>query len=72
MRLACLVTCVCLNAHDYLYLPLGVDDAESECGLDSGVDFDWLIINEADAPSLDEQLQPILTLAKEAARSADL
>lgn len=49
-----------------------MDDAESECGLDSSVEFDWIITNEADAPSLDEQLQPILTLAKEAARSADL
>ncbi|XP_075901904.1 phosphomevalonate kinase [Nelusetta ayraudi] len=38
----------------------GVDDAESECGLDSGVRFDWIITNEADAPSLEEQLQPIL------------
>ncbi|XP_028984370.1 phosphomevalonate kinase [Betta splendens] len=46
----------------------GVDDAESECGLDSGVTFDWTITNEADAP-LDEQLQPILTRAKEAAQS---
>ncbi|KAM8735921.1 phosphomevalonate kinase [Acanthopagrus schlegelii] len=45
----------------------GVDDAESECGLDSGVEFDWIITNEADAPSLDEQLQPILKLANEAA-----
>ncbi|XP_037532592.1 phosphomevalonate kinase [Nematolebias whitei] len=45
----------------------GVDDAESECGLDSGVAFDWIITNEADAPLLDEQLQPILKLAEEAA-----
>ncbi|KAM9352724.1 phosphomevalonate kinase isoform 2-T2 [Symphorus nematophorus] len=45
----------------------GVDDAESECGLDSGVEFDWIITNEADAPLLDEQLQPILKLAREAA-----
>lgn len=45
----------------------GVDDAESECGLDSGVEFDWIITNEADAPSLEEQLQPILKLAEEAA-----
>lgn len=44
-----------------------MDDAESECGLDSGVEFDWIITNEANAPSLDEQLQPILKLAKEAA-----
>ncbi|XP_034721714.1 phosphomevalonate kinase [Etheostoma cragini] len=48
----------------------GVDDAESECGLDSGVDFDWIITNEADAPSLEEQLQPILKLAEEATSAA--
>lgn len=48
----------------------GVDDAESECGLDSSVKFDWIITNEADAPSLEEQLQPILTLAEEAASSS--
>lgn len=54
----------------FVYLPVclsGVDDAESECGLDSGVEFDWIITNEADAPSLEEQLQPILKLAMEAA-----
>lgn len=45
----------------------GVDDAESECGLDSGVKFDWVITNEADAPSLEEQVQPILRQALEAA-----
>ncbi|XP_008428797.2 LOW QUALITY PROTEIN: phosphomevalonate kinase [Poecilia reticulata] len=45
----------------------GVDDAESECGLDRGVEFDWTIRNEADAPSLDQQLQPILTAAQDAA-----
>uniref|UniRef100_A0A3Q2QZM0 Phosphomevalonate kinase n=1 Tax=Fundulus heteroclitus TaxID=8078 RepID=A0A3Q2QZM0_FUNHE len=50
----------------------GVDDAESECGLDSSVEFDWIITNEADAPSLDEQLQPILKAAHEAASSARL
>lgn len=50
----------------------GVDDAESECGLDSGVKFDWIIINEADAPSLDEQLRPILQLAEEAASSSSV
>lgn len=48
---------------------IGVDDAESECGLDSGVEFDWIITNDTDAPSLEEQLQPILSLAKEAASS---
>ncbi|XP_031614300.1 phosphomevalonate kinase isoform X1 [Oreochromis aureus] len=50
----------------------GVDDAESECGLDSGVEFDWNVINEADAPSLDEQLRPILQLAEEAASSSSV
>lgn len=45
----------------------GVDDAESECGLDSGVEFDWTIMNDADAPPLEEQLKPILKLATEAA-----
>lgn len=48
-------------------MPVGVDDAESECGLDGAVDFDWLVTNEADATSLDDQLQPILRLALEAA-----
>lgn len=48
----------------------GVDDAESECGLDEGVHFDWLITNEPTAPPLDEQLQPILKLAGKAAASA--
>lgn len=59
--------CVC---ELFVCLPVclsGVDDAESECGLDSGVEFDWIITNEADAPSLEEQLQPILKLAEEAA-----
>lgn len=48
----CGLTCVSLS---------GVDDAESECGLDSGVQFDWIITNEADASSLEEQLKPILS-----------
>ncbi|XP_049902428.1 phosphomevalonate kinase isoform X2 [Epinephelus moara] len=48
----------------------GVDDAESECGLDSGVKFDWVITNDADTPSLEEQLQPILKLAKEVSSSS--
>ncbi|RVE63250.1 hypothetical protein OJAV_G00163910 [Oryzias javanicus] len=48
----------------------GVDDAESECGLDEGVHFDWVIFNEAAAPTLDDQLRPILELARNAAASA--
>ncbi|NWQ98007.1 PMVK kinase, partial [Burhinus bistriatus] len=38
----------------------GVDDAESECGLDQGVTFDWVITNDGDERSLDEQLEPLL------------
>lgn len=49
----------------------GVDDAESECGLDGGVEFDWTITNEGDAPSLHLQLQPILAAAREAAALPD-
>ncbi|XP_077454029.1 phosphomevalonate kinase [Stigmatopora argus] len=48
----------------------GVDDGESECGLDAGVDFHWTVTNEDDAPPLDEQLRPILALAAEAAARA--
>ncbi|KAJ8398511.1 hypothetical protein AAFF_G00427660 [Aldrovandia affinis] len=45
----------------------GIDDAESECGLDHGVNFDWVIHNEEDAPPLEEQLQALLLLAQEKA-----
>ncbi|GAB0200873.1 phosphomevalonate kinase [Grus japonensis] len=38
----------------------GVDDAESECGLDQGVAFDWVITNDGDKRSLDEQLETLL------------
>ncbi|KAM9251899.1 phosphomevalonate kinase [Cariama cristata] len=38
----------------------GVDDAESECGLDQGVAFDWVIANDGDELSLDEQLETLL------------
>ncbi|XP_069624755.1 phosphomevalonate kinase [Ranitomeya imitator] len=34
----------------------GVDDAESECGLDTGVTYDWTITNDGGQASLDEQL----------------
>uniref|UniRef100_A0A3B3ZTS6 Phosphomevalonate kinase n=1 Tax=Periophthalmus magnuspinnatus TaxID=409849 RepID=A0A3B3ZTS6_9GOBI len=37
----------------------GVDDAESECGLDSGVEWDWIISNEGDPQDLEDQLRPI-------------
>ncbi|XP_061333817.1 phosphomevalonate kinase-like isoform X4 [Pezoporus flaviventris] len=38
----------------------GVDDAESECGLDQGVSFDWVITNDGDELSLDQQLEMLL------------
>ncbi|TSN21175.1 Phosphomevalonate kinase [Bagarius yarrelli] len=43
----------------------GIDDAESECGLDQGVDFDYTIKNDGDMTFLDEQLDRLLSLAKE-------
>ncbi|KAJ6656917.1 hypothetical protein lerEdw1_002918 [Lerista edwardsae] len=39
---------------------LRVDDAESECGLDHGVAFDWVITNDGDQLSLDAQLEKLL------------
>ncbi|NXE58028.1 PMVK kinase, partial [Casuarius casuarius] len=39
---------------------VGVDDAESECGLDQGVAFDWVITNDGDELSLDSQLETLL------------
>lgn len=38
----------------------GVDDAESECGLDQGVTFDWVVTNDGDELALDEQLETLL------------
>ncbi|XP_004475095.2 phosphomevalonate kinase isoform X2 [Dasypus novemcinctus] len=35
----------------------GVDDAESECGLDGFGDFDWVIENHGDEQRLEEQLE---------------
>ncbi|KAM3910138.1 phosphomevalonate kinase [Leptodactylus fuscus] len=40
----------------WVYTP-EVDDAESECGLDTGVTFDWTLTNDGDQVSLDEQLR---------------
>ncbi|XP_032645293.2 phosphomevalonate kinase [Chelonoidis abingdonii] len=39
---------------------VGVDDMESECGLDQGVTFDWVITNDGDELSLDSQLEKLL------------
>ncbi|KAL9823287.1 phosphomevalonate kinase [Geothlypis trichas] len=38
----------------------GVDDAESECGLDQGVAFDWVITNDGDEVALGEQLEELV------------
>lgn len=38
----------------------GVDDAESECGLDDFGDFDWVIENHGDEQHLEEQLANLL------------
>uniref|UniRef100_A0A8V1AGB0 Phosphomevalonate kinase n=1 Tax=Gallus gallus TaxID=9031 RepID=A0A8V1AGB0_CHICK len=38
----------------------GVDDAESECGLDQGVPFDWVIANDGDGAALSAQLDALL------------
>lgn len=46
----------------------GIDDAESECGLDHGVQFDWIVRNEEAAPPLEEQLHVLLSLAEEKTR----
>ncbi|XP_063172949.1 phosphomevalonate kinase [Candoia aspera] len=42
----------------------GIDDAESECGLDQGVPFDWVITNNGDQLSLDVQLEKLLLFAQ--------
>ncbi|NXV71654.1 PMVK kinase, partial [Atlantisia rogersi] len=44
---------------NWVFVP-GVDDAESECGLDQGVAFDWLITNDGDQQLLDQQLESLL------------
>ncbi|XP_040188745.1 phosphomevalonate kinase [Rana temporaria] len=36
-----------------------VDEAESECGLDTGVTFDWIISNDGDQSALEEQLRQL-------------
>ncbi|XP_019367677.1 PREDICTED: phosphomevalonate kinase [Gavialis gangeticus] len=38
----------------------GVDDAESECGLDQGLAFDWTLHNDGDAAALERQLGAVL------------
>lgn len=42
----------------------GVDDVESECGLDDFGDFDWVIENHGDERHLQEQLENLLELVR--------
>lgn len=45
----------------------GVDDAPSECDLDTGVTFDIVIDNDGDADVLEGGIQAILDLVREKA-----
>ncbi|XP_067878756.1 phosphomevalonate kinase [Heterodontus francisci] len=38
----------------------GVDDTESECGLDEGVCWDWTLANEGGPEGLEQQLRPLM------------
>ncbi|XP_058602802.1 phosphomevalonate kinase isoform X1 [Onychostoma macrolepis] len=42
----------------------GIDDAESECGLDEGVKFDYIIRNDGADDVLEKQLEDLLSLIK--------
>ncbi len=42
----------------------GIDDAESECGLDEGVKFDYIIMNDGADDVLEKQLEDLLSLIK--------
>ncbi|KAM6167787.1 phosphomevalonate kinase isoform 2-T2 [Erethizon dorsatum] len=42
----------------------GVDDAESECGLDNIGGFDWVIENHGDEQQLEEQLENLLVFIR--------
>ncbi|CAM4705290.1 unnamed protein product [Leuciscus chuanchicus] len=39
----------------------GVDDAESECGLDEGLQFDWILQNDGEHELLEKQLEELLS-----------
>ncbi|VDI71405.1 phosphomevalonate kinase-like isoform X1 [Mytilus galloprovincialis] len=44
---------------------LGVDDAESECGLDEGIHWDYLIHNNGDQDLLDKDINHLVTIVQE-------
>ncbi|XP_053330764.1 phosphomevalonate kinase isoform X2 [Spea bombifrons] len=47
------------RARGWVYTP-DIDDAESECGLDHGVVFNWIISNDGAPGALEGQLQKLL------------
>ncbi|XP_004629859.1 phosphomevalonate kinase [Octodon degus] len=47
----------------WVFMP-GVDDAESECGLDNFGGFDWVIENHGDEQQLEEQLENLLAFIR--------
>ncbi|XP_039107266.1 phosphomevalonate kinase isoform X2 [Hyaena hyaena] len=47
----------------WVFIP-GVDDAESECGLDHMEGFDWVVENHGDAGSLEEQLRRLVDFVR--------
>ncbi|KAM5293933.1 phosphomevalonate kinase isoform 1-T2 [Glossophaga mutica] len=42
----------------------GVDDGESECGLDNFGDFDWVVENHGDEQRLEEQLEDLVKFVR--------
>lgn len=58
---------LCLLGGTGLTLPYffaGVDDAESECGLDNFGTFDWVIENHGDEQHLEEQLEHLIEFVR--------
>ena len=43
-----------------LFLDTGVDDAESECDLDAGVNWDFTLHNNGDKDALDKELNSLI------------
>nr|CAD7597752.1 unnamed protein product [Timema genevievae] len=64
------VKCMRMTASDdirtqrgWVFTP-GVDDVESECGLDDVTDWDWLIYNNGDQEEYEAALKPVLDWLK--------
>ncbi|XP_043116560.1 phosphomevalonate kinase isoform X2 [Puntigrus tetrazona] len=49
----------------------GVDDAESECGLDEGVKFDYIVRNDGADDVLEKHLEDLLSLIKSQEKESD-